>query len=103
MTAERDRLRSQRDGFSKQFEELSKLRTTDMESVFDKYKEKTALQAKSESASRLDSYSYSCCEPDPILSFRDDLGPCFERNDSCQGPTLTRCQPRPTSSRTCPL
>ncbi|GFZ47185.1 hypothetical protein JCM24511_04928 [Saitozyma sp. JCM 24511] len=48
MTAERDRLRSQRDGFSKQFEELSKLRTTDMESVFDKYKEKTALQAKTQ-------------------------------------------------------
>jgi hypothetical protein len=47
MTVERERLRSQRDAFAKQFEELSKLRNTDTEAVFEKYKEKVTLQAKS--------------------------------------------------------
>ncbi len=46
MTAERDRLRTQRDAFTKQFEELSKTRSTDIEGVFEKYKEKAGLQAK---------------------------------------------------------
>ncbi len=49
MTAERDRLRIQRDTFTKQFEELSKTRSTDIEGVFEKYKEKAGLQAKGKS------------------------------------------------------
>ena len=46
MALERDRLKTQRDTFSKQFEELSKTRSTDVEGVFEKYKEKAGLQAK---------------------------------------------------------
>lgn len=46
MTSERDRLQSQSDKFSKQFEELSKLRSTDAEALLKKYKEKTEIQAK---------------------------------------------------------
>lgn len=46
MTSERDRIQSQSDKFSKQFEELSKLRSTDAEALLQKYKEKTEIQAK---------------------------------------------------------
>ncbi|WWD21190.1 hypothetical protein CI109_105674 [Kwoniella shandongensis] len=48
MTAERDRLRTQRDTFSKQFEELSKTRSTDVEGLFEKYKQKAEIQAKAQ-------------------------------------------------------
>ncbi|KAK1922717.1 hypothetical protein DB88DRAFT_496076 [Papiliotrema laurentii] len=48
LTAERDRLRSQRDEFGRQFEELSKTRNTEVEALFEKYKEKAAVQAKAQ-------------------------------------------------------
>ncbi|KAK4689382.1 hypothetical protein P7C73_g745, partial [Tremellales sp. Uapishka_1] len=48
ITSERDRLKNQRETFAKQFEELSKLRTTDTEALFERYKEKSALQAKAQ-------------------------------------------------------
>ncbi|KAK8844149.1 hypothetical protein IAR55_006943 [Kwoniella newhampshirensis] len=48
MTVERDRLRTQRDAFSKQFEDLSKTRSTDVEGLFEKYKQKADMQAKAQ-------------------------------------------------------
>jgi len=48
MTGERDKLRGQRDGFAKQFEELSKNRSTAVETLFEKYKGKASIQAKGE-------------------------------------------------------
>ena len=48
MTAERDRLRAQRETISKQFEELSKLRKSEAETLFEKYKEKAAVQVQGE-------------------------------------------------------
>lgn len=48
MTSERDRLQSQSDKFSKQFEELSKLRSTDAEALLKKYKEKLRSKLKVE-------------------------------------------------------
>ena len=57
MTLERDRMRTQRDTFSKQFEELSKTRSTDVEGVLEKYKEKAGTHANG--------------KPESIL--RDDL------------------------------
>lgn len=50
MTSERDRLRKERDTFAKQFEELSRLRNTASESLYDRYKEKATLQAKGKPA-----------------------------------------------------
>ena len=43
MTAERDRVKAQRDSFSQQFETLSKKRTTETEALFEKYKAKVAV------------------------------------------------------------
>ncbi|CAD6574243.1 MAG: hypothetical protein TREMPRED_001069 [Tremellales sp. Tagirdzhanova-0007] len=48
MTLERDRMRTQRDTFSKQFEELSKTRSTDVEGVLEKYKEKAGTHANAQ-------------------------------------------------------
>ncbi|KAL0247818.1 hypothetical protein I308_103896 [Cryptococcus tetragattii IND107] len=48
VTSERDWIQSQSDKFSKQFEELSKLRSTDAEALLQKYKEKTEIQAKAQ-------------------------------------------------------
>jgi len=50
MTSQRDRYRSQRDEFTKQFEELSKLRQTEAEGQFEKLKEKTAVYAQGQLA-----------------------------------------------------
>ncbi|WVQ74468.1 hypothetical protein IAR50_004069 [Cryptococcus sp. DSM 104548] len=47
--AESTRLRTQRDTFAKQFEELSKLRSTDAESLLEKYKQKVEIQTKAQS------------------------------------------------------
>jgi hypothetical protein len=38
----------QRDEYGQRFEELSKLRTTDAEALFEKYKEKAAIASKGE-------------------------------------------------------
>ena len=46
ITAERDRLRTQRDAITRQFEDLSKVRTTEQEKVYERYKEKANLKAK---------------------------------------------------------
>ncbi|KAL1406208.1 hypothetical protein Q8F55_007899 [Vanrija albida] len=43
-----DRLRRERDTFAKQFEELSRLRVTESEAVFEKYKERAAAKAKAQ-------------------------------------------------------
>lgn len=48
MTAERDRCKALNDDLAKQFEQLSKLRGTDVESVFEKYKERADMRAKGE-------------------------------------------------------
>ncbi|WVN87828.1 uncharacterized protein L203_103023 [Cryptococcus depauperatus CBS 7841] len=48
MTAERDRLITQRDTFSKQFEELSRLRSSEAEGLLEKYKQKAELHAKTQ-------------------------------------------------------
>ncbi|ORX39279.1 hypothetical protein BD324DRAFT_619116 [Kockovaella imperatae] len=48
MTAERDRMKTQHGTMSKQFEELSKIRKTEAESVFEKYKEKAAIQSQAQ-------------------------------------------------------
>ncbi|WVF65371.1 hypothetical protein IAT40_000098 [Kwoniella sp. CBS 6097] len=47
IAAERDRLRTQRDTFSKQFEELTKTRS-EGEGLYEKYKSKAELQAKAQ-------------------------------------------------------
>ncbi|ODN76847.1 hypothetical protein L202_05441 [Cryptococcus amylolentus CBS 6039] len=49
VSAERDRLRSQKDTFAKQFEELSRLRSTEAESLLEKYKEKVKIQTDAQS------------------------------------------------------
>jgi len=46
MTAERDRYREQRNTYSKQFEELSKTRSTEVESLLERYKENAVVQSK---------------------------------------------------------
>lgn len=46
MTSENDRLREQRDAFSKQFDELSRIRNTDSEKLFDKFKQNVDVQTK---------------------------------------------------------
>jgi len=46
LTSENDRLRKQRDTFSKQFDELSRIRNTDSEKLFDKYKQNVEVQTK---------------------------------------------------------
>lgn len=46
MTSENDRLRKQRDTYSKQFDELSRIRNTDSEKLFDKYKLNVEIQTK---------------------------------------------------------
>ncbi|WOO83720.1 uncharacterized protein LOC62_05G007241 [Vanrija pseudolonga] len=43
-----DRLRRERDTFAKQFEELSRLRLTESEAVFERYKERAAAKAKAQ-------------------------------------------------------
>jgi hypothetical protein len=46
VTAERDRYREQRNTYSKQFDDLSKMRNTDVETLFEKHKEVTNVQSK---------------------------------------------------------
>ena len=46
ISSERDRLRDQRDTFTNQFEELSKQRSTEVESLFERFKEKSGIHAK---------------------------------------------------------
>ena len=46
MTSENDRLRKQRDTYSKQFDELSRIRNTDSEKLFDKFKQNVEVQTK---------------------------------------------------------
>ena len=46
LTSENDRLRKQRDTYSKQFDELSRIRNTDSEKLFDKYKQNVEVQTK---------------------------------------------------------
>ncbi|EIW65816.1 hypothetical protein TREMEDRAFT_66185 [Tremella mesenterica DSM 1558] len=48
MTAERDRIRSQRDTFATQFEELSNLRNTEAEALFDKFRSKAEQHARAQ-------------------------------------------------------
>ncbi|KAL7421038.1 hypothetical protein Q5752_003922 [Cryptotrichosporon argae] len=43
--AERDRARKERDAYARQFEELSKLRNTDVEALFARFKERASEQA----------------------------------------------------------
>lgn len=50
MTAERDRLRKHRDEVSKQFEDLARLRNTESEKLFARYKETSETAAKGQSA-----------------------------------------------------
>lgn len=49
MTADRDRLRKQRDEVSKQFEDLSRLRNTESEKLFERYKEVSETAGKGQS------------------------------------------------------
>lgn len=46
MTAERDRLRKQRDEVSKHFENLTRIRNTDTEKLFERYRETAETAAK---------------------------------------------------------
>jgi hypothetical protein len=46
LTSENERLRKQRDTYSKQFDELSRIRNTDSEKLFDKYKQNVEVQTK---------------------------------------------------------
>lgn len=46
MTAERDRAIRERDTFAKQFEDLSRLRSTEAETLLTKFKEQAAAVAK---------------------------------------------------------
>lgn len=46
MTAERDRMRRERDVFAKQFEELSRLRHSEPEGLLAKFKEQAAAVSK---------------------------------------------------------
>ncbi|WVQ81346.1 hypothetical protein IAT38_003469 [Cryptococcus sp. DSM 104549] len=48
VSAERDRLRTQRDTFAKQFEELSKLRSSATEELFAKFRETAELASKTQ-------------------------------------------------------
>jgi len=46
LTAENERLRKQRDEFAKQFDDLSRIRNTESEKLFEKQKQNTVVQAK---------------------------------------------------------
>lgn len=46
VSAERDRLRKQRDELSKQFEDLTRLRNTETEKLFERYRETAETAAR---------------------------------------------------------
>lgn len=48
VSSERDRLRAHRDMYAKQFEDLSRLRNTETEGLFEQYREKVEIQSKGE-------------------------------------------------------
>jgi hypothetical protein len=50
ITTERDKLRTQRDQYAKQFDELSNLRGSESEKLFTALKEKSDMRAKSASS-----------------------------------------------------
>jgi hypothetical protein len=61
LASENDRLRKQRDTYSKQFDELSRIRNTDSEKLFDKYKQNVEVQTKGQLL------------PPPCLDSADDV------------------------------
>jgi hypothetical protein len=46
LNAENDRLRKQRDEYAKQFDELTRIRNTETEKLFEKQKQNAEVQAK---------------------------------------------------------
>jgi hypothetical protein len=61
LTSENDRLRKQRDTYAKQFDELSRIRNTDSEKLFDKHKQNVEVQTKGQLL------------PPPCLDSADDV------------------------------